>query len=91
MTRIAALLLAACTAAFAPAAVAQPLPGGSLDPLSIPKYVTPLVIPPVMKNDGVPLAPRPRARPWSASIAALCLPLSSAALTLPMLRPSSLA
>jgi spore coat protein A len=31
---------------------AAPLPGGSLDPLSIPKYITPLVIPPVMPNDG---------------------------------------
>jgi spore coat protein A, manganese oxidase len=29
-----------------------PLPGGTLDPLLIPKYVTPLVIPPVMKNTG---------------------------------------
>ncbi len=29
-----------------------PLPGGSLDPLTIPKYVTPLVIPPVMDNNG---------------------------------------
>ena len=29
-----------------------PLPGGTIDPLSIPKYVTPLVIPPVMKNSG---------------------------------------
>ena len=28
------------------------LPGGTLDPLAIPKYVTPLVIPPVMKNTG---------------------------------------
>jgi len=36
----------------ATAALAQPLPGGTLDPLSIPKYVTPLVIPPVMNNDG---------------------------------------
>ena len=27
---------------------AEPLPGGTLDPLNIPKYVTPLVIPPVM-------------------------------------------
>ncbi len=34
-------------------ATAEPLPGGSLDPTTIPKYVTPLVIPPVMKNDGV--------------------------------------
>ncbi|UCH81863.1 MAG: multicopper oxidase domain-containing protein [Nitrospiraceae bacterium] len=33
-------------------AMAQPVPGGTLDPLTIPKYVTPLVIPPVMKNDG---------------------------------------
>ena len=31
---------------------AQPLPGGTLDPLTIPKYVTPLIIPPVMNNDG---------------------------------------
>jgi spore coat protein A len=33
-------------------ASAQPLAGGSLDPLTVPKYVTPLVIPPVMNNDG---------------------------------------
>jgi FtsP/CotA-like multicopper oxidase with cupredoxin domain len=31
---------------------AQPLPGGTLDPLTIPKYVTPLVIPPVMDDSG---------------------------------------
>ncbi len=31
---------------------AAPLAGGTIDPLSIPKYVTPLVIPPVMNNDG---------------------------------------
>ena len=30
-----------------------PLPGGTLDPTTIPKYVTPLVIPPVMKTTGV--------------------------------------
>ena len=30
---------------------AQAVPGGTLDPLTIPKYVTPLVIPPVMNND----------------------------------------
>jgi FtsP/CotA-like multicopper oxidase with cupredoxin domain len=29
-------------------AVAAPVPGGTLDPLTIPKYVTPLVIPPEM-------------------------------------------
>jgi len=33
-------------------ASAQPLPGGTLDPTTIPKYVTPLVIPPVMNNSG---------------------------------------
>ena len=36
----------------AQSASAQPLPGGTLDPDSVPKYVTPLVIPPVMNNDG---------------------------------------
>jgi FtsP/CotA-like multicopper oxidase with cupredoxin domain len=35
-----------------PQACAEPLPGGTLDPATIPKYVTPLVIPPVMKNTG---------------------------------------
>jgi spore coat protein A len=33
-------------------AYAAPLPGGTLDPLTIPKYVTPLVIPPVMNSTG---------------------------------------
>ena len=32
-------------------ALAQALPGGTLNPTTIPKYVTPLVIPGVMKND----------------------------------------
>ncbi len=36
------------------AAQAEPLPGGTLDPLTIPKYVTPLVIPPVMDTTGTP-------------------------------------
>jgi FtsP/CotA-like multicopper oxidase with cupredoxin domain len=36
----------------APADASLPLAGGTLDPLSIPKYVTPLVVPPVMKNNG---------------------------------------
>jgi len=35
-----------------PGASAQPLPGGTLDPTQIEKYVIPLVIPPVMNNDG---------------------------------------
>jgi spore coat protein A, manganese oxidase len=33
-------------------ALAQPLPGGTLDPTTIPKYVQPLVIPPVMNDTG---------------------------------------
>ena len=37
-----------------PGASAAALPGGTLDPLTIPKYVTPLVIPPVMNNNGTP-------------------------------------
>jgi FtsP/CotA-like multicopper oxidase with cupredoxin domain len=48
------------TGAFAqvvcPAGAAPAFPGSDtciLDPLSIPKYVTPLVIPPVMNNSGV--------------------------------------
>ena len=46
-------ILAIC-AWSVPAAFAQAVPGGTLDPLTIPKYVTPLVIPPVM-NDTTPL------------------------------------
>jgi spore coat protein A len=34
-------------------AIAAALPGGSLDPLTIPKFVTPLLIPPVMPKAGV--------------------------------------
>jgi FtsP/CotA-like multicopper oxidase with cupredoxin domain len=45
-------LTASLLAFGASTAFAQPLPGGTLDPLTIPKYVTPLVIPPVMDNDG---------------------------------------
>ena len=33
-------------------ALAQAVPGGTLDPLTIPKYVTPLVIPPVLYDDA---------------------------------------
>jgi FtsP/CotA-like multicopper oxidase with cupredoxin domain len=33
-------------------AFAQAVPGGTLNPHTIPKYVIPLVIPPVMNNDG---------------------------------------
>jgi FtsP/CotA-like multicopper oxidase with cupredoxin domain len=44
-------ILAIC-ALSVPAVMAQPVPGGTLDPLAIPKYVQPLVIPPVMNNSG---------------------------------------
>ncbi len=37
---------------LASGAIAHPLPGGTLDPTTIPKYETPLVIPPVMNNIG---------------------------------------
>jgi FtsP/CotA-like multicopper oxidase with cupredoxin domain len=38
----------------APGSDAGPPPVGTLDPTAIPKYVTPLVIPPVMKHSGEP-------------------------------------
>jgi FtsP/CotA-like multicopper oxidase with cupredoxin domain len=44
-------ILAIC-ALIIPTVFAQPLPGGTLDPTTVPKYVQPLVIPPVMDNDG---------------------------------------
>jgi len=33
-------------------AIAQ-IPGGTLDPLNVPKYQTPLLIPPVMPKAGI--------------------------------------
>jgi len=42
------LTLILASAWVVPAAFAAPLPGGTLNPLTIPKYVQPLVIPPVM-------------------------------------------
>jgi FtsP/CotA-like multicopper oxidase with cupredoxin domain len=57
--RKALILGVALLALFAwslPAANAQnplPLPGGTLDPLVVPKYQTPLLIPPVMPKAGV--------------------------------------
>ena len=48
-----AVVAAAVSAlAWGSVANAQAVPGGTLDPLTIPKYVTPLVIPPVMNNNG---------------------------------------
>jgi spore coat protein A len=41
-----------CGSVACTGALAQAVPGGSLDPTTIPKYVTPLVIPPVLHDDG---------------------------------------
>ncbi len=38
-------------------AIAVPLPGGTLDPTTIPKYVTPLVIPPQMPQSTPDVGP----------------------------------
>ncbi|MGB5408475.1 MAG: hypothetical protein WBN43_17010, partial [Thiogranum sp.] len=45
-------VLAGCAMVNMPSVMAQAVPGGTLDPLAIPKYVTPLVIPPVLHDDG---------------------------------------
>ena len=37
---------------FGPAVVRAQIPGGSLDPLAIPKYATPLLVPPAMPRAG---------------------------------------
>jgi spore coat protein A len=48
----------------AASALAVPLPGGTLDPMTIPKYVQPLVIPPVMPMSTVqPAALNPDGTP----------------------------
>ncbi len=47
------LVVAMCTTLYASITPAAPVPGGTLDPTTVPKYVTPLVIPPVMNNTGV--------------------------------------
>ena len=44
--------LTGCALIHMSSAVAQAVPGGTLNPLTIPKYVTPLVIPPVLFDDG---------------------------------------
>jgi spore coat protein A len=49
---VAGVALGMLCAGLVPSALAQALPGGTLDPLTIPKYVTPLVIPPVMNDTG---------------------------------------
>ncbi len=54
MTRwIASVAAAGALALLAGSALAQALPGGTLDPTGIPKYVEPLIIPPEMPPDGL--------------------------------------
>jgi spore coat protein A len=45
-------VLVGTTAFHSTGTLGQPVSGGTLDPTTIPKYVTPLVIPPVMNNAG---------------------------------------
>ncbi|HEX8110976.1 MAG TPA: multicopper oxidase [Kofleriaceae bacterium] len=52
----------------APGSDAGPPPGGTLDPTAIPKYVTPLIIPPVMKHGGTPNVYRIAARQFKQQI-----------------------
>ena len=53
------MLLALCSAVAA-SATPEPVPGGSLDPTSIPKYKEPLVIPPAMPRSDVISEPHGR-------------------------------
>jgi bilirubin oxidase len=50
---LAAAVFSALTFSSAPIAWADPVPGGSLDPTTIPKYATSLAIPPAMPKTGV--------------------------------------
>ena len=50
-------IVAALALVPAPEAAAQAVPGGTLDPNTFPKYVTPLVIPPVLYDDQGGTAP----------------------------------
>ncbi len=53
MKKIYPVIFAFCSIiAWSPPLMALPVPGGTLDPTTIPKYVIPLVIPPVMKDNG---------------------------------------
>lgn len=49
-SRMSLLVASLCVASGS--VMAQAVPGGTLDPLEIPKYSTPLVIPPVMNDSG---------------------------------------
>ena len=52
LSRLAGPAVLTATSVMLSSALAAPVPGGSLNPNTIPKYVTPLVIPPVMNNAG---------------------------------------
>ena len=45
-------VLVGSAAFYSSGTLAVPVPGGTLDPTTIPKYVTPLVIPPALYDDG---------------------------------------
>ncbi len=45
-------VLTGSAAFYSAGTLAVPVPGGTLDPTTVPKYVTPLVIPPVLHDDG---------------------------------------
>jgi bilirubin oxidase len=51
------LLIALAAILGAPTALAEALPGGSLDPTMIPKYVEPLIIPPEMPFEEIIVQP----------------------------------
>ena len=59
---------AAADVADAPVPISGAPPGGTLDPTAIPKYVTPLVIPPVMHSSGAPDSYRIAARQFKQQI-----------------------
>ena len=70
-------VLTGCALFNMPSVMAQAVPGGTLDPLSIPKYVTPLVIPPVLHDDaGAPMSVEVALREISQQV----LPIAKAAM-----------
>jgi len=53
MVRMRTVLMVVAAVLILPlAALAEPIPGGTLDPLSVPKYQTPMLIPPAMPRAG---------------------------------------
>ncbi|HEX6669721.1 MAG TPA: multicopper oxidase domain-containing protein, partial [Gemmatimonadales bacterium] len=60
--------MALVVAVAASTAAAAPLPWGTLNPLTIPKYVTPLVVPPAMPNAVDPLTGLPVANTYDVAL-----------------------